>query len=122
MSNYDPVRVFSVGADSNGASNGIINATTNRTGVLVHKVALVVEAGLGSNTLAVAINDHANIGSSATLISLTTGTSGSAIAEDEYERYKEACFDPPVRFGNGLSFNFTGLALGVNAYVYYTRL
>ena len=117
---YDPVSVHSTATDENGSSNGIINSTTNKTGILVHKVmAVLTGAGLASSAFSVAINDHQTIGSSATLIFLKT-TSGSAFAEDEYEGYLSESFDPPVPFAKGLSLNVTGLAT-MTVYVYYTR-
>lgn len=120
MSNRDAVTVFTVTGDSDGASNGIINATTNRTGVLIHKVILGVTSNLASNALSVAINDHANIGSSAVRIFLSTSSS-SAFAEDEYERYISETYDPPVLFTQGVSLDFSGLAAGWRAFVHYTR-
>ena len=120
MSNYDPVTVFSVSADSDGASNGIINATTNRSGVLIHKVILALTGtGLASSSVSVAINDHANIGSTATRLFLKTSANGT-FAEDEYESYVSETYDPPARFDAGVSINFTGLA-STTCFIHYTR-
>ena len=120
MSSYDPVSIHSTATDENGSSNAIINSSTNKTGVLVHKVVLALTgAGLSSAAFSVAINDHQTIGSSATLIFLKT-TSGSAFAEDEYEGYLSETFDPPVPFAKGLSINVTGLAT-ITCYIHYTR-
>ena len=115
MSNYDPVTVFSVSADSNGGSNGIVPQTTNATGVLIHKVVLrnVTNA---SNLVSVAMNDHANIGSTATLIFLTTSVTG---AVGTYQQYLAETFDPPVPFSRGVSLDLTGTNASV--FVYYTR-
>ena len=115
MSNYDPVTVFSVSADSDGASNGIVPQTTNATGVLIHKVVLY-NATNSSNVISVAMNDHAAIGSSATLIFLTTSQSG---AVGTWEQYKSETFNPPVPFNQGVSLDLTGTNASVR--VYYTR-
>ena len=115
MSNYDPVTVFSVSADSDGASNGIVPQTTNATGVLIHKVVLR-NATNSSNIVSVVLNDHPNIGSSATLIALNTSQTGVALT---WEQYKSESFDPPVPFSRGVSLDLTGTNASV--LVYYTR-
>ena len=115
MSYYDQATVFSVSADSDGASNGIINATTNKSAVLIHKV-VVYNATNGSNLVSVALNDHANIGSSATLIFLTTYPSGAATT---FKQYASETFEPPVLFKAGVSLNLTGTNASV--LVYYSR-
>lgn len=113
---YDPVSVFTVAADSDGASNGII-AASNGVGVLVHKVVLRQTVS-GSNVVSVALNDHDVIGSSATLINLTTNSTGGAAGE-AWERYRAESFDPPVRFDKGVSIDVTGTSVSVT--IYYTR-
>ena len=115
MSNYDPVTVFSVSADSNGGSNGIVPQTTNATGVLIHKVVLR-NATNSSNVISVTMNDHPNIGSSATVIALSTNESG---AVGTWERYTSETFNPPVPFSRGVSLGLTGTNASV--FVYYTR-
>ena len=62
------------------------------------------------------MNDHANIGSSATLIALNTSQTGVALT---WEQYKSESFDPPVPFNRGVSLDLTGTNASV--FVHYTR-
>jgi hypothetical protein len=114
---YDPVSVYTVTADENGSSNAIISALSNSTGILVHKVILENTTN-GSNVVSVAINDHQTIGSSATLIRLSTSSHGGAGA-DAYQRYAVETFRPPVPMQSGVSINVTGN--GASATIHYTR-
>ena len=118
---YDSVSVYRTTGDESGTSNGIISATasSNKTAIRVHKVVLVLESGNASTAMTVVINDHLTIASSATIISLAA-SSGSAMAEDEYDHYVEANFSPPVQFNTGLSVNVGTQPCA--CYVYYTRI
>ena len=119
MSHYDPATTYTTAADESGASNNIINATTNKTGILVHKVALRQTGATGSGALAVLINDDTTIGTTNHRIAVLTSSEG-AVAANEYPRYKSEDFNPPVPFHRGLSVDVTGT--GVSVTVYYTRM
>ena len=119
MSFYDPVSIYTVTADENGSSNALIGTPTNATGVLIHKVAMRNTGAQSSNVVSVLINDHATIASSATLIALSTNTTGAAAGASAFEAYMSETYDPPVRFTSGLSFNVTGA--GVSVSIFYTR-
>ena len=114
---YDPCSVFTTAADSDGGSNGIIANTSTKVGVRIHKVVLR-QTTSGSNVVSVLINDHVSIGSSATLISLSTNSLGGA-AGDAYARYTAESFNPPVFFQNGVSIDITGTSASCS--IYYTR-
>ena len=118
MSNQDPVSIYTTTTDDNGSSNNVISTTaTNATGILIHKVVLRQTTN-GSNAVSVILNDHRTVGSSATLIALSTNSYGGA-AGDAYARYASESFDPPVHFTKGLSIDVTGT--GVSTSIYYTR-
>jgi hypothetical protein len=116
MPHYDPVTIFTVTADSHGSSNKI-TGSTNVTSILVHKVVLRNSSN-GSNVVTVQLNDHLTIGSSATLIALSTVNQGGA-AGDLFQRYTSETFDPPVSFSKGLSIDVAGA--DVSASIFYTR-
>ena len=114
---YDPCTVFTVAADSDGGSNGIISNATSKVGVRIHKLVLR-QTTSGSNVVSVLLNDHVSIGSSATLIALSSSSMGGA-AGDAYARYTSESFDPPIAFQNGVSIDITGTAASCS--IYYTR-
>ena len=115
---YDSVSIYTTAADESGASNNVINTTTNKTGILVHKVALRQTGGGGSTAISVLLNDDQNIGTTNQLIALSTNSMGGA-APDAYARHTSEAFDPPVPFQRGLSVDITGT--GASVTVYYTR-
>ena len=110
---YDPVSIRTVTADENGSSNALVSNCI----ILVHKVVLR-QSTSGSNVVSVLINDHATIGSSATLIALSTNSQGGA-AGDAYQRYASETFSPPVQFIAGVSIDVTGTS--VSCSLHYTR-
>lgn len=112
---YDPVTVFNTAVDSPGSSNAIV-ASAGR--IYVHKVALRQTGATGSSALAVLINDDAEIGTTNHVIALLTSSEGG-VAANEYPRYKEVDFNPPVPIERGLSIDVTGTGAAVS--VYYTR-
>ena len=115
---YDSVSLYTTAADESGTSNNIINSTTNKTGILVHKVVLRQTGGGGSTAISVLLNDDTNIGTTNHMIALSTNSMGGA-APDAYTRYTSETFEPPVPFQRGLSADITGT--GASVTVYYTR-
>ena len=113
MSHYDAATVSSFTATSDGASNGIINASTNMTHVLVHKMAIVNTNG--SNVCSATLHNFTQ--ASANILAFLT--TNPTFAAGSWELYKEVDFDPPLRFTVGLSVTIVGT--NNTTRVYYTR-
>ena len=107
---YDNLRVLRVTADSVAASNGLV---TNSVIALIHKVVLT---GDGSNVVSANIHDDSNA-SNAALIKISV--SANENFANEFDRFVQADFNPPVAFTTGISVDVTGNT--VVAYVYYTK-
>lgn len=104
---YDDCYAHVGTADEAAASNGIVAKGPIR----IHKVVL---EGDGSNALQVQFHNQLTV----------TGTAEINLAANEqfaneFQRYCEADFSPPIRFGVGLSINLTGN--GGTYRLYYTR-
>lgn len=104
---YDNVYVHVITADEAAASNGLVA----KGAIKIHKVAL--EHADGAAVLAVQLHDQLTVTGTAE-ISLTTNLADGTT----FQRYTEADFPSPVRFGVGLSINITGTG---TCRIYYSR-
>jgi len=103
----DPVYVHVVTTDEAAASNGLVA----KGAIYIHKVVL---EGDGSNALTVQLHNQLTVTGTAE-ISLAATAYAAAI----FNRYVEANFGSPIRFGVGLSTNLTGN--GGTCRIYYSR-
>ena len=104
---YDDAYVFVATTDDAAASNAIVA----KGAIRIHKVCI---EGDGSNVVSVQLHNALTVTGTAE-ISLTVNEQFAT----EFGRYAGSNFEPPFRFGVGLSINITGNA--ATARIYYSR-
>jgi hypothetical protein len=106
--NVQQIHVFT--SSETAASNALVT----KGPILVHKV--VMQNTNGSNAVSVLLYDAATA-TGTEKIGLTTNAVAAASAN--FEQYREANFDPPVRFQVGFSSTIAGA--NPTCRVYYSR-